>query len=98
MLGQRSMDAGTSAGRPAPSCANATIAADKTVNPASPAKVMWRHLVKAARHGQVLVRGSGFEYRDDPNYKGDDSFELAISGLNVKVPGNSTIRVLVYIR
>jgi hypothetical protein len=52
----------------------------------------------AARHGQVLVRGSGFEYRADPNFKGDDSFELALSGLNVKVPGNSTIRVRVYVR
>jgi len=55
-------------------------------------------ITEAARHGEVLVRGSGFEYRADPNYKGDDSFELAVSGLYVKVPGNSTIRVQVYIR
>ena len=55
-------------------------------------------ITEVARHGQVVVRGSGFEYRADPNYKGDDSFEFAISGLNVKVPGNSTIRVQVHIR
>ena len=55
-------------------------------------------ITEAARHGLVLVRGSGFEYRADPNYKGDDSFELAVSGLNVKVPGNSRIRVQVFVR
>jgi len=51
-----------------------------------------------AQHGQVLVRGSGFEYRADPNYTGDDSFEIGVSGLNVRVPGNSLIRVQVYVR
>jgi hypothetical protein len=51
-----------------------------------------------AQHGQVAVRGSGFEYRAPPNYKGDDAFELTLSGLNVRVPGNSTIRVVVYVR
>jgi hypothetical protein len=51
-----------------------------------------------AQHGQVLVRGSGFEYRADPNYTGDDSFEIAVAGLNVRVPGNSLIRVQVYVR
>jgi len=55
-------------------------------------------ITEMAQHGQVLVRGSGFEYRADPNYKGDDEFELAVSGLNLRVPGNSTIRVQVYVR
>jgi hypothetical protein len=55
-------------------------------------------VTETAQHGQVLVRGSGFEYRADPSYKGDDAFELAVSGLYVGVPGNSTIRVQVYAR
>jgi hypothetical protein len=50
------------------------------------------------QHGQALVRGPGFEYRADPNYRGDDFFKLAVSGLYVRVPGTSTIRVNVYIR
>jgi hypothetical protein len=55
-------------------------------------------VTEMAQHGQVLVRGTGFEYRADPNYNGYDTFELAISGFNVRVPGTSTIRVNVDIK
>jgi|SRR5579864_352879 len=55
-------------------------------------------VTEMAQHGQVLVRGSGFEFRADANYRGDDFFELTVSGLNVRVPGTSTIQVQVYIR
>jgi hypothetical protein len=51
-----------------------------------------------AQHGYVVIRGSGFEYRANPDFKGDDSFEITLSGMNVRVPGNSTIRVLVSVR
>jgi hypothetical protein len=55
-------------------------------------------ITKAAEHGAVVIRGSGFEYRANPDYKGTDSFLIALSGLNGGIAGNSKISIRVNVR
>jgi hypothetical protein len=55
-------------------------------------------VAKAAEHGAVVIRGSGFEYRASPDYKGTDSFLIALSGLNGGIAGSSKILIRVNVR
>ena len=52
-------------------------------------------LVSLPLTGQVTVVGSGFSYTTKPNFRGEDSFAVGISGSKNKTNGYSTIRVLV---
>jgi hypothetical protein len=55
-------------------------------------------IVTAAEHGLVVIRGTGFEYRANADFKGQDLFVIALSGVNAKLPGTSQIRVQVLVR
>jgi hypothetical protein len=52
-------------------------------------------LISLPLSGQVTVVGSGFSYTTKPNFRGEDSFAVGISGSKNKTNGYSTIRVLV---
>jgi hypothetical protein len=52
-------------------------------------------LVSPPSSGQVTVEGPGFRYTSKANYKGRDSFSLAVVGRIKSVRGNSTIHVTV---
>jgi hypothetical protein len=50
-------------------------------------------LIVPPQFGEVALRGPGFTYTADPNYQGEDSFVLMISGSIMRIHGSSTIRV-----
>jgi hypothetical protein len=52
-------------------------------------------VVTAPRFGKVAVVGSGFSYSAMPNFRGEDSFVIAVLGDKKKVRGVSNIHVAV---
>ena len=52
-------------------------------------------LLSPPQSGDVNLLGPGFSYRAKPDFHGDDSFTVVVSGTINKVRGTSTIRVLV---
>jgi predicted small lipoprotein YifL len=55
-------------------------------------------IASPAQHGDLSIHGTGFEYRANSGFTGRDSFVIAVSGINKRVPGQSTIRVDVSVR
>jgi hypothetical protein len=55
-------------------------------------------VIGAPKNGKVVVVGSGFRYFADPNFHGSDSFVVAVSGKNLRTPGNSILRIEVNAR
>jgi len=52
-------------------------------------------VVSAPAAGHVTLHGSGFSYTAANNFQGHDFFSLMVSGATNKVPGSSTIEVVV---
>ena len=52
-------------------------------------------LLSRPQSGDVKLLGPGFSYTAKPDFHGDDSFTVVVSGTINKVRGTSTIRVLV---
>src|ERR1700730_2851487 len=52
-------------------------------------------LLSPPQSGEVKLLGPGFSYKARPDFHGDDSFTVEVSGIVNKVRGTSTIRVLV---
>ena len=52
-------------------------------------------LLSPPQSGDVNLLGPGFSYTAKPDFHGDDSFTVVVSGTINKVRGISTIRVLV---
>jgi hypothetical protein len=52
-------------------------------------------LVSPPQAGQVKLRGGTFLYTAKPDFEGQDSFTVVVSGSIEKTPGNSTIRIAV---
>ena len=52
-------------------------------------------LLSPPQSGDVKLLGPGFSYKAKPDFHGDDSFTVVVSGTINKVRGTSTIRVLV---
>jgi hypothetical protein len=52
-------------------------------------------LLSPPQSGDVKLLGPGFSYTAKPDFHGDDSFTVGVSGTINKVRGISTIRVLV---
>ena len=52
-------------------------------------------LLSPPQSGDVKLLGPGFSYTAKPDFHGDDSFTVVVSGTINKVRGISTIRVLV---
>jgi hypothetical protein len=52
-------------------------------------------LVSPPRSGQVVLQGSAFTYVPKKDFQGDDSFDLKVTGQIQKVPGASTIHIVV---
>ena len=52
-------------------------------------------LLSRPQSGDVKLLGPGFSYTARPDFHGDDSFTVVVSGTINKVRGTSTIRVLV---
>ena len=52
-------------------------------------------LISPPQSGQVTLQGSGFRYTAKVNYRGGDSFSLAVLGRINKIRGSSTVRVTV---
>jgi hypothetical protein len=48
--------------------------------------------------GEVTIKGPGFSYKAEPNFQGQDSFTVMISGNSKKVPGLSIVRVLISVQ
>ena len=55
-------------------------------------------LVVPPRSGQVKLEGLGFVYRSNPDFRGEDSFTISVSGKLNKINGSSMIRVVVSVR
>jgi hypothetical protein len=55
-------------------------------------------LVSPPQNGRVTLEGPAFLYRGDPNFIGQDSFTLTVSGKINKIKGTSTIRVVVWVK
>jgi hypothetical protein len=55
-------------------------------------------LILPPENGRVTVEGPGFVYRSDPNFIGQDSFTLTVSGKFNKIQGTSTIHILVSVK
>ena len=55
-------------------------------------------LVAPPQNGRVTIEGPAFLYRGDPNFIGEDSFTLTVSGKINKIKGTSTIRVVVWVK
>jgi hypothetical protein len=55
-------------------------------------------LVTPPQSGQVVLEGPGFVYKGSSDFRGEDSFAISVSGTLNRIPGNSTIRVEVYVR
>ena len=54
-------------------------------------------IIAPPKVGQLVVLGPGFFYRA-PEFRGEDSFTLEITGSDNRLPGNSTIRITVSVR
>ena len=54
-------------------------------------------VVSASQTGQVAVVGPGFSYKAASDFQGRDRFSLMVAGTINKVPGSSTIEVIVYV-
>jgi hypothetical protein len=54
-------------------------------------------LTSAPRFGDVTLLGPAFSYTAKPDFQGEDSFVLGLSGIANRVSGKSTIRILVSI-
>jgi hypothetical protein len=52
-------------------------------------------IVSLPQAGHLTVQGSGFSYQTAPDFQGQDSFTLLVSGAINQVTGSSTIRVSV---
>jgi hypothetical protein len=52
-------------------------------------------LLSRPQSGDVKLLGPGFSYTAKPDFQGDDSFTIVVSGTINKVRGISTIRVVV---
>jgi hypothetical protein len=52
-------------------------------------------LLSRPQSGDVKLLGPGFSYTAKPDFQGDDSFTVVVSGTINKVRGISTIRVVV---
>jgi hypothetical protein len=50
-------------------------------------------VVTAPKNGKVVMEGIGFRYYADPQFKGADSFTLAVTGMNKKNPGRSYVQI-----
>jgi hypothetical protein len=55
-------------------------------------------LLSAPRSGQVILQGSAFTYEPKKDFQGVDSFDVKVSGQIQKVPGVSTIHIVVSVR
>jgi hypothetical protein len=55
-------------------------------------------VVTAPTHGGLILQGTGFVYRSNPDFKGEDLFAIAIHGKNLGVSGTSTVRVQVSVK
>ncbi len=51
-----------------------------------------------AKYGTATVQGYGFSYGAPRDFKGDDSFSVAVTGTNRGVRGNSTLLVHVSVQ
>jgi hypothetical protein len=52
-------------------------------------------LVSPPQTGQVTLRGPSFIYSAKPEYEGEDTFTIAVSGTINKLRGSSTIRITI---
>jgi hypothetical protein len=52
-------------------------------------------LVSAPKSGKVTLMGPGFSYTAKPDFQGEDSFMVGVSGYKKKTSGFSTIHVVV---
>jgi hypothetical protein len=50
-------------------------------------------VVNAPKNGKIVMEGIGFRYYADPQFKGTDSFTLAVTGMNKKNPGRSYVQI-----
>ena len=48
--------------------------------------------------GDVTLKGPGFTYKAKPNFQGQDSFAVMVSGSSKRVPGLSIVRVLILVQ
>jgi len=55
-------------------------------------------LVVPPKIGQIKLQGPGFIYHVDPGVRGQDSFEILVTGKLNKIKGNSVIHVNVSVR
>jgi hypothetical protein len=55
-------------------------------------------LSEPAKAGVATVQGYSFSYRAPPNFKGEDSFAVTMSGVYRRVRGSSVIHVQVLVR
>src|SRR5262245_11691491 len=55
-------------------------------------------LTTPPKSGNVQLVGPGFRYTANPGFHGEDSFIVEVSGLAGKVPGTSTIHVVVSVK
>jgi hypothetical protein len=55
-------------------------------------------LISPPAGGHVFVEGPAFIYRSDPDFVGQDTFELSVSGRINRIQGVSIIRVTVFVR
>jgi hypothetical protein len=55
-------------------------------------------LISPPASGRVFVEGPAFIYQSNPDFVGQDTFELAVSGKINRIEGFSIIHVTVYVR
>jgi hypothetical protein len=55
-------------------------------------------VITGPQSGQVLVEGPAIKYKGDPDFRGQDTFSLLVSGKFFKTSGSSTVKVLVSVR
>src|SRR5438876_7718169 len=54
-------------------------------------------LVAPPTSGEVTLQGPGFTYKAKPDFQGQDSFTVLVSGMANRIRGSSTVRVLVLV-
>jgi hypothetical protein len=50
-------------------------------------------LVSPPRSGRLTLQGPGISYRAQPDFEGQDSFDVRVSGMLNRIPGSSTIHI-----
>ncbi|HVX76445.1 MAG TPA: Ig-like domain-containing protein [Bradyrhizobium sp.] len=50
-------------------------------------------VVTGPKSGKIVMEGIGFRYFANPEFKGTDSFTLAVTGMNKKNPGRSYVQI-----